>query len=90
MTEEEPMTKDKDQKNRGSKTNTKSADHILYGPARVLDSKKAQLHQKTSDSTVAPGCVDASGGAAILSYPRVILELSLSYPEVTAVTDSYG
>ncbi len=32
MTEEEPMTKDKDQKNRGSKartkTNTKSADHI--------------------------------------------------------------
>ncbi len=54
MTEEEPMTKDKDQKNRGSKTNTKSADHILYGPARVLDSKKAQLHQKTA---VAPGCV---------------------------------
>ena len=81
MTEEEQMTKDKDQKNRGSKartkTNTKSADHILYGPARVIDSKKAQLHQKTA---VAPGCVDASGGAAILSYPRVILELSLSYP----------
>ena len=61
-----------------------------YMDQRMLDSKKAQLHQKTSDSTVAPGCVDASGGAAILSYPRVILELSLSYPEVTAVTDSYG
>ena len=51
-----------------------------YMDQRMLDSKKAQLHQKTSDSTVAPGCVDASGGAAILSYPRVILELSLSYP----------
>ena len=61
-----------------------------YMDQRMLDSKKAQLHQKTSDSTVAPGCVDASGGAAILSYPRVILELSLSYPEVTAVMDSYG
>ncbi len=80
MTEEQ-MTKDKDQKNRGSKartkTNTKSADHM---DQRMLASKNAQLHQKTSDSTVAPGCVDASGGAAILSYPRVILELSLSYP----------
>ncbi len=49
------------------------------------------------ESTIAPKdscgprvCIDASGGAAILSYPRVILELSLSYPEVTAVTDSYG
>ena len=58
-----------------------------YMDQRMLDSKKAQLHQKTA---VAPGCVDASGGAAILSYPRVILELSLSYPEVTAVMDSYG